>query len=120
MKPENILLTRGGHIKISDFGLSAIIDPVREEKITNQEYIGTPLYMAPEVNLETVDLKEFVSATKRWLSPVKNQVSKSAYRVAAWSISILFQSGTHFRTTVQNVARKIGQGSNKDSQIRSC
>ena len=55
LKPENILLTRGGHIKISDFGLSAIIDPVTEEKITNQEYIGTPLYMAPEVNFETVD-----------------------------------------------------------------
>ncbi|CAH3174283.1 unnamed protein product [Porites lobata] len=51
LKPENILLTRGGHIKISDFGLSAIIDPVREEKITNQEYIGTPLYMAPEIIL---------------------------------------------------------------------
>ena len=48
---------------------------------------------------------------------MKNQVSKSAYRVATWSISILFQSGTHFRATVQNIPRKIGQGSNKDSQL---
>ena len=56
LKPENILLTKNGHIKISDFGLSAIIDPVTQEKINNAEIIGTPLYMAPEVNHGTVAL----------------------------------------------------------------
>ena len=56
LKPENILLTKNGHIKISDFGLSAIIDPVKQEKINNAEIIGTPLYMAPEVNNGTVTL----------------------------------------------------------------
>ena len=56
LKPENILLTKNGHIKISDFGLSAIIDPVKQEKIYNAEIIGTPLYMAPEVNNGTVTL----------------------------------------------------------------
>ena len=56
LKPENILLTKNGHIKISDFGLSAIIDPVKQEKINNAEIIGTPLYMAPEVNHGTVAL----------------------------------------------------------------
>ena len=56
LKPENILLTKNGHIKISDFGLSAIIDPVTQEKINNAEIIGTPLYMAPEVNNGTVTL----------------------------------------------------------------
>ena len=56
MKPENILLAKNGHIKISDFGLSAIIDPVTQEKIINAEIIGTPLYMAPEVNHGTVAL----------------------------------------------------------------
>ena len=50
LKPENILVTKKGHIKISDFGLSAIIDPVKKEKINNGDIIGTPLYMAPEVN----------------------------------------------------------------------
>ena len=50
LKPENILLTKKGDIKISDFGLSAIIDPVKQEKINNAEIIGTPRYMAPEVN----------------------------------------------------------------------
>lgn len=70
LKPKNILLTRKGYVKISDLGLSAIIDPVRGEKIDNMEIIGTPLYMASEVNFETVDQKEFVSATRRWLSPI--------------------------------------------------
>ena len=55
-KPENILLTKKGHIKISDFGLSAIIDPVTQEKINNVEIVGTPFYMAPEVNQGTVAL----------------------------------------------------------------
>ena len=44
------MLTKKGDIKISDFGLSAIIDPVKQEKINNAEIIGTPRYMAPEVN----------------------------------------------------------------------
>ena len=56
LKPENTLLTKNGHIKISDFGLSAIIDPVKQEKIINAEIIGTPRYMAPEVNHGTVAL----------------------------------------------------------------
>ena len=56
LKPENILLTKKGDIKISDFGLSAIIDPVKQEKINNAEIIGTPRYMAPEVNNGTVAL----------------------------------------------------------------
>ena len=56
LKPENILLTKKGDIKISDFGLSAIIDPVKQEKINNAEIIGTPRYMAPEVNHGTVAL----------------------------------------------------------------
>ncbi|CAH3017356.1 unnamed protein product [Porites evermanni] len=52
LKPENILLTKKGDIKISDFGLSAIIDPVKQEKINNAEIIGTPRYMAPEIILQ--------------------------------------------------------------------
>ncbi|KDQ07148.1 hypothetical protein BOTBODRAFT_60195 [Botryobasidium botryosum FD-172 SS1] len=50
MKPANILLTNGGHIKIADFGIS-IIMPSREYRSTR--YGDTRGYTAPEVELPT-------------------------------------------------------------------
>ncbi|CAI9544589.1 unnamed protein product [Staurois parvus] len=46
LKPENILLDNAGHVKIADFGLSAMC--VNEcYRVTS--WVGTPGYMAPEV-----------------------------------------------------------------------
>ena len=46
LKPENILMDKEGHIKISDFGLSKILNDFNEKTYT---LCGTPQYIAPEV-----------------------------------------------------------------------
>ena len=60
-KPENVLLTRAGHVRVSDFGLArpvedlyASAEPSRQEPsivepiFSRSELVGTPAYMAPE------------------------------------------------------------------------
>ena len=46
LKPENILMDPTGHLKISDFGLSKILDSPEEKAYT---LCGTPQYLAPEI-----------------------------------------------------------------------
>jgi serine/threonine protein kinase len=46
IKPENILITQTGDIKVSDFGLSFVVDSIR---FSPQSYVGTENYMSPEM-----------------------------------------------------------------------
>ncbi|EXB39520.1 CBL-interacting serine/threonine-protein kinase 23 [Morus notabilis] len=46
--PENLLLDAGGTLKVSDFGLSALPQQVREDGLLHTT-CGTPNYVAPEV-----------------------------------------------------------------------
>ena len=46
MKAANILLTEQGLVKITDFGVSAVLASKDEKRFS---VIGTPLWMAPEV-----------------------------------------------------------------------
>ncbi|KAE8722098.1 CBL-interacting serine/threonine-protein kinase 9 [Hibiscus syriacus] len=48
LKPENLLLDSNGVLKISDFGLSAFSQQVREDGLLHTA-CGTPNYVAPEV-----------------------------------------------------------------------
>jgi serine/threonine-protein kinase len=56
LKPANIMLTRGGEVKICDFGLARRVPSsvgAAETTTTTQHGIaGTPAYLAPEVVLE--------------------------------------------------------------------
>ncbi|KAJ0961532.1 hypothetical protein J5N97_001705 [Dioscorea zingiberensis] len=48
LKPENLLLDAYGNLKISDFGLSALSQQVRDDGLLHTT-CGTPNYVAPEV-----------------------------------------------------------------------
>ncbi|KAF6167455.1 hypothetical protein GIB67_031656 [Kingdonia uniflora] len=48
LKPENLLLDASGALKVSDFGLSALPQQVREDGLLHTT-CGTPNYVAPEV-----------------------------------------------------------------------
>lgn len=59
VKPENILLTKKGEVKVADFGLSRCFAEESQQSITqSQVTMGTPLYMSPEqVECKTVDTR---------------------------------------------------------------
>ena len=46
LKPENIMVDSTGHIKLTDFGLSKMINKQKEKAFT---ICGTPQYLAPEI-----------------------------------------------------------------------
>ncbi|CAI0475925.1 unnamed protein product [Linum tenue] len=48
LKPENLLLDENGSLKVSDFGLSAVADQIRQDGLFHT-FCGTPAYVAPEV-----------------------------------------------------------------------
>lgn len=48
LKPENLLLDEKGDLKVSDFGLSALPEQLRNDGLLHTQ-CGTPAYVAPEV-----------------------------------------------------------------------
>jgi len=55
LKPANVLLTDDGRVKVTDFGIAHVIDPLRTTP-ERRGVQGTPYYMAPEqlVDLESI------------------------------------------------------------------
>lgn len=48
VKPENILLTVGDHVKIVDFGFARILDSGKMSITQTGDLVGTPSYLPPE------------------------------------------------------------------------
>ncbi|KAM7267303.1 hypothetical protein ACFE04_009469 [Oxalis oulophora] len=48
LKPENLLLDEEGNLKVTDFGLSAFAEHLRQDGLLHTS-CGTPAYVAPEV-----------------------------------------------------------------------
>ena len=49
IKPHNVLLLAGGHVKILDFGIAQGLDPTSPDaKTITTTPVGTPEYMSPE------------------------------------------------------------------------
>ncbi|WP_030515258.1 serine/threonine-protein kinase [Nocardia sp. NRRL WC-3656] len=48
LKPDNILVTRDGAVKVIDFGIAAMLDPDAKRLTSTGQIIGTLRYMSPE------------------------------------------------------------------------
>ncbi|MGB0386794.1 MAG: SUMF1/EgtB/PvdO family nonheme iron enzyme [Ardenticatenaceae bacterium] len=48
VKPGNVLVKPNGQVKLTDFGIIKLLQPIGTALPTTQGPIGTPLYMAPE------------------------------------------------------------------------
>ncbi|XP_042479480.1 CBL-interacting serine/threonine-protein kinase 14-like [Macadamia integrifolia] len=48
LKPENVLIDESGDLKVTDFGLSAITEQIRDDGMLHT-LCGTPAYVAPEI-----------------------------------------------------------------------
>lgn len=59
LKPENILLGLDGHIKLTDFGLSKVVE---ENNFKTRTICGTPEYQAPEIIINS----EYDKAVDFW------------------------------------------------------
>jgi len=59
IKPENVLLAPGGIVKVADFGLSRVLQPTIETRLTRTHMmLGTYEYMAPEQREHSRDADE--------------------------------------------------------------
>lgn len=64
VKPENVLITRDGHVKVTDFGIARVLAAAPEDTATGSVILGTMGYVAPEyvANRQTDQRSDVYSA----------------------------------------------------------
>lgn len=56
VKPENVLITNDGHVKVTDFGIARVISDTPASDSTGSVILGTMAYVSPEaVQQQTID-----------------------------------------------------------------
>ena len=49
LKPQNLMITPSGVVKVLDFGVAALLGPAEQSRLTTTgQTLGTPAYIAPE------------------------------------------------------------------------
>ena len=91
VKPENILITKEGVVKLCDFGFARIIG----EKGFRKSVVGTPAYLAPEV----LRNKGYNRSLDMWSTGVIIYVSLSGNSTLLASIS----KGLHLDLLFRNI-----------------
>lgn len=91
IKPANVMLSEatgmGDHVRIFDFGLAKLLDPVSGKEISGANVVvGTPNYMSPEQSLgQCVDARSDIYSTAvlifELLAGRKPFVDESSYQV---------------------------------------
>ncbi|THF99756.1 hypothetical protein TEA_005393 [Camellia sinensis var. sinensis] len=85
LKPENLLLDANGALKVSDFGLSALPQQVREDGLLHTT-CGTPNYVAPEED----GLLHTTCGTPNYVAPeVINNKGYDGANADLWSCGVI-------------------------------
>ncbi|MFF2937054.1 protein kinase domain-containing protein [Streptomyces mirabilis] len=89
LKPANVMLTRGGTVKVLDFGMGRIVDDPDEARLTSTGVsVGTARYMAPEqfkarLVTQAADLYALGCVLYEMLVAVPPFTSESPFELAA-------------------------------------
>ncbi len=101
IKPENVFLTRGGTVKLLDFGIARVLELAGASKATQRGAIlGTPAFMAPEQAMavwEDVDARSdiwalgatlFMLLTGEFVHPAANGIEALDHAVSKRARSV--------------------------------
>lgn len=82
LKPSNLLISADKTIKISDFGVSLILENNQNDDRELGKSMGTPAFFAPE-------LCQFVNNRYLMIADVDRQKSKIDKRIDVWSLGVV-------------------------------
>ncbi|UYQ65610.1 protein kinase domain-containing protein [Streptomyces peucetius] len=110
LKPRNVMLTRGGTVKVLDFGMGRIADDPEDARLTSSGVaVGTARYMAPEqfkagLVTQAADLYALGCVLYEMLTGVPPFTDGSAYDLAEKHVNA---APTPLRLIRQDVPREL-------------